>query len=184
MDNNHRDDGGWCRFYLRRRKKILKEFQQDGIQKIDRIVFCRLSEPQRSVYLRLLRSPDFQTLLVGCKPCDCGSDIKALFFCDQGNYPHPGAVIFNAFHHEEVRLDNRFLWTLLHLFCNDRRAIEKSTTRHSPLVGLQHFLTLTWVEIGWIVTLIINGGIPWRIKINHATGWGDVQTFAPCPCRN
>lgn len=41
--------------------------------KADNVIFCRMSPLQRSVYRRVLESPDFQLLVRLNEPCDCGS---------------------------------------------------------------------------------------------------------------
>ena len=44
--------------------------------KFDNVVFCRLAAEQEEVYMRVLDSPDYQTLKYLDDPCACGSGAK------------------------------------------------------------------------------------------------------------
>ncbi|KAJ1326511.1 DNA excision repair protein ERCC-6-like 2 [Microdochium nivale] len=66
------------RFFLRRMKSLIAHQLP---KKSDRVVFCPLSDLQRTSYEKLLESPIVEFVRSAFKPCRCGSGAKAGWCC-------------------------------------------------------------------------------------------------------
>lgn len=59
---------------MRRDKRLIAHLLPE---KIDRVVFCSLSDMQNEIYSKILALPEYQLMLQYSSPCKCGNGLKS-----------------------------------------------------------------------------------------------------------